>query len=194
LNDGNLAAARMLIPRCSPAHASDLSIGEFDTVGEDAQYEVIEGAASVTTAYYEQDPRLHDLNVLNEAKRLNDWNVLQYMEALLTRSVTAFQLSVTLAVYSARLAVRPIEVGLKSFRDLTLILEFVLTAHCKLALISAGFYNAMVAAYSSDLRARPEGLQKIYSILSRTNPKLSTLKPETILDSSFIQRIQSIGY
>jgi NitT/TauT family transport system substrate-binding protein len=55
-------------------------------------------------------------------------------------------------------------------------------------------YNAMVAAYSSDLRAKPEGLQKIYSILSRTNPKLSTLKPETILDSSFIQRIQSSGY
>ena len=55
-------------------------------------------------------------------------------------------------------------------------------------------YNAMVAAYSSDLRAQPEGLQKIYSILSRTNPKLSTLKPETILDSSFIQRIQSSGY
>jgi NitT/TauT family transport system substrate-binding protein len=55
-------------------------------------------------------------------------------------------------------------------------------------------YNAMVAAYSSDLRPKPEGLQKIYFILSRTNPKLSTLKPETILDSTFIQRIQSSGY
>ena len=55
-------------------------------------------------------------------------------------------------------------------------------------------YNAMAAAYSSDLRPKPEGLQKIYSILSRTNPKLSTLKPETILDSTFIQRIQSSGY
>ena len=55
-------------------------------------------------------------------------------------------------------------------------------------------YNAMVAAYSNDLRPKPEGLQKIYSILSRTNPKLSTLKPETILDATFIQRIQSSGY
>ena len=55
-------------------------------------------------------------------------------------------------------------------------------------------YNAMIAAYSNDLRPKPEGLQKIYSILSRTNPKLSTLKPETILDSTFIQRIQSSGY
>lgn len=55
-------------------------------------------------------------------------------------------------------------------------------------------YNAMVAAYSSDLRPKPEGLQKIYSILSRTNPKLSTLKPESILDATFIQRIQSSGY
>jgi NitT/TauT family transport system substrate-binding protein len=55
-------------------------------------------------------------------------------------------------------------------------------------------YNAMLAAYSSDFRPKPEGLQKIYSILSRTNPKLSTLKPETILDSTFIQRIQTSGY
>jgi NitT/TauT family transport system substrate-binding protein len=55
-------------------------------------------------------------------------------------------------------------------------------------------YNAMAAAYSSDLRAKPEGLQKIYSILSRTNPKLLTLKPETILDSTFIDRIQSSSY
>jgi len=55
-------------------------------------------------------------------------------------------------------------------------------------------YNAMVAAYSNDLRPKPEGLQKIYSILARTNPKLLTLKPETILDSTFIQRIQSSGY
>jgi hypothetical protein len=55
-------------------------------------------------------------------------------------------------------------------------------------------HNAMVAAYSSDLRPNPQGLQKSCSILSRTNPKLSTLKPETILDSTFIQRIQSSGY
>jgi hypothetical protein len=43
-------------------------------------------------------------------------------------------------------------------------------------------------------RRKPESLQKIYSCLSRTNPKLATLKPETILDSTFIQRIQSSGY
>jgi NitT/TauT family transport system substrate-binding protein len=55
-------------------------------------------------------------------------------------------------------------------------------------------YSAMVAAYSNDLKPKPEGLQKIYSILSRTNPKLSALKPESILDVSFIQKIQSSGY
>jgi hypothetical protein len=52
----------------------------------------------------------------------------------------------------------------------------------------------MVAAYSSDLKPKPEGLQRIYAILSRTNPKLLALKPESILDSTFIQRIQSTGY
>ena len=55
-------------------------------------------------------------------------------------------------------------------------------------------YNAMVTAYASDLRPKPEGLQKIYSILTRSNPKLLTLKPESILDATFIQRIQSSGY
>lgn len=55
-------------------------------------------------------------------------------------------------------------------------------------------YNAMLAAYSSDFRPKPEGLQKIYGILSRTNPKLASLKPETILDASFIQRIEASGY
>jgi NitT/TauT family transport system substrate-binding protein len=55
-------------------------------------------------------------------------------------------------------------------------------------------YHAMVAAYSSELRPKPEGLQKIYTLLSRTNPKLSTLKPESILDPTFMQRIQSSGY
>src|SRR5262245_41804085 len=55
-------------------------------------------------------------------------------------------------------------------------------------------YNAMIAAYSSDLRPKPEGLKKIYSILTRTNPKLSTLKPESILDDALIQKIQSSGY
>ncbi len=55
-------------------------------------------------------------------------------------------------------------------------------------------YNAMLAAYSSDLKPKPEGLQKIYAILARANPRLSRLKPETILDTTFIQKIQSSGY
>lgn len=55
-------------------------------------------------------------------------------------------------------------------------------------------YRAMAAAYTSDLKPKPEGLQKIYAILSRTNPRLSTLKPESILDAELIQKIQSNGY
>ena len=55
-------------------------------------------------------------------------------------------------------------------------------------------YNAMVAAYNIDLRLKPEGVQKIYSILARTNPKLQTFKPETIIDDSLIQKIHASGY
>jgi hypothetical protein len=52
----------------------------------------------------------------------------------------------------------------------------------------------MVAAYNIDLRLKPEGVQKIYSILARTNPKLQAFKPETIIDDSLIQKIHASGY
>ena len=55
-------------------------------------------------------------------------------------------------------------------------------------------YHAMVTAYSSDLRPKPEGVKKIYAILARNNPKLQTLKPESILDDAMIQKIQTSGY
>jgi len=55
-------------------------------------------------------------------------------------------------------------------------------------------YNAMLAAYSNDLVPKAEGIKKIYAILTRTNPKLLTLKPESILDESFIQKIHASGY
>jgi len=55
-------------------------------------------------------------------------------------------------------------------------------------------YNAMLAAYNPDLRPKPEGVQKIYSILARTNPKLANFKPETIVDDGLIQKILASGY
>lgn len=55
-------------------------------------------------------------------------------------------------------------------------------------------YNAMVAAYNVDLKPKREGVQKIHSILSRTNPKLQAFKPETIIDDSLNQKILASGY
>jgi ABC-type nitrate/sulfonate/bicarbonate transport system substrate-binding protein len=55
-------------------------------------------------------------------------------------------------------------------------------------------YNAMLAAYSNDLIPKAEGVKKIYAILMRTNPKLANIKPESILDDSFIQKIHASGY
>lgn len=55
-------------------------------------------------------------------------------------------------------------------------------------------YIAMLAAYSNDLKPRPEGVKKIYTILARTNPKLLTLKPESIIDDTLIQKIHAGGY
>ena len=55
-------------------------------------------------------------------------------------------------------------------------------------------YHAMVSAYTSDLRPKPEGVKKIYTILARSNPKLQSLKPESILDDALIQKIHASGY
>ncbi len=55
-------------------------------------------------------------------------------------------------------------------------------------------YQAMVTAYSADLKPKPEGVKKIYSILMRTNPKLQSIKPESIIDDALIQKIHAAGY
>jgi hypothetical protein len=55
-------------------------------------------------------------------------------------------------------------------------------------------YNGLLSSYSPDLKPKPEGVKKIYSILLRTNPKLQGLKPETIIDDSLIQKIHASGY
>jgi hypothetical protein len=55
-------------------------------------------------------------------------------------------------------------------------------------------YNGLLETYSSDLRPKAEGVKKIYSILSRTNPKLLTLKPDSIVDDALIQKIHGSGY
>jgi ABC-type nitrate/sulfonate/bicarbonate transport system substrate-binding protein len=55
-------------------------------------------------------------------------------------------------------------------------------------------YNAMLSVYSSDMKPKAEGVKKIYSILARTNPKLQSFKPESIIDDALIQKIQASGY
>ena len=55
-------------------------------------------------------------------------------------------------------------------------------------------YNGLLATYSTDLKPKPEGVKKIYSILLRTNPKLQSLKPESIIDDALIQKIHAGGY
>jgi len=55
-------------------------------------------------------------------------------------------------------------------------------------------YNAMVAAYNTDLKVKPAGVKKIHAILARTNPKLQAFKAETIIDDSLIQKIHASGY
>lgn len=55
-------------------------------------------------------------------------------------------------------------------------------------------YQGLLATYSTDLRPKPEGVKKIYSILLRNNAKLQSIKPESIIDDSLIQKIHASGY
>lgn len=55
-------------------------------------------------------------------------------------------------------------------------------------------YQGLLATYSADLKPKPEGVKKIYSILMRTNPKLQSIKPESIIDDALIQKIHAGGY
>ncbi len=55
-------------------------------------------------------------------------------------------------------------------------------------------YQGLLATYSTDLKPKPEGVKKIYSILLRNNPKLQTIKPESIIDDNLIQKIHASGY
>ncbi len=55
-------------------------------------------------------------------------------------------------------------------------------------------YHAMLAVYNPDLRPNPEGVKKIYSILARTNPRLQSFKPESIIEDALIQKINASGY
>jgi ABC-type nitrate/sulfonate/bicarbonate transport system substrate-binding protein len=55
-------------------------------------------------------------------------------------------------------------------------------------------YQALQAVYTNDMRPKPEGVKKIYSILAKSNPKLLKLQPEDIIDDSLIRKIQDGGY
>jgi NitT/TauT family transport system substrate-binding protein len=55
-------------------------------------------------------------------------------------------------------------------------------------------YQGLLATYSADLNPKPEGVKKIFSILMRTNPKLQSIKPESIIDDALIQKIHASGY
>src|SRR6185295_6977544 len=55
-------------------------------------------------------------------------------------------------------------------------------------------YHAMLAVYNPDLRPKAEGVKTIYSILTRTNPKLQSFKPESIIEDTLIQKLHASGY
>jgi NitT/TauT family transport system substrate-binding protein len=55
-------------------------------------------------------------------------------------------------------------------------------------------YRALQTVYTNDMRPKPEGVKKIYSILAKSNAKLLKMKPEEIIDDSLIRKIQDSGY
>jgi hypothetical protein len=51
-----------------------------------------------------------------------------------------------------------------------------------------------LSIYNPDLKPKAEGVKKIYGILARTNPKLQSFKPESIIEDALIQKLHASGY
>lgn len=55
-------------------------------------------------------------------------------------------------------------------------------------------YQTVIDAYERVPYPNLEGMKKLASILASINPKLASVRPESVVDNSFIQRLESSGF
>lgn len=55
-------------------------------------------------------------------------------------------------------------------------------------------YQSVSSGYERIPYPNLDGMKKLHSILTATNPKLATVRPETVMDSSFISKLESSGF
>jgi hypothetical protein len=55
-------------------------------------------------------------------------------------------------------------------------------------------YQSVSSSYEWIPYPNLDGMKKLHSILTSTNPKLAAVRPETAMDASFISKLESSGF
>ena len=55
-------------------------------------------------------------------------------------------------------------------------------------------YQSVSSSYERIPYPNLDGMKKLHSILTSTNPKLATVRPETVMDASFINKLEHSGF
>jgi ABC-type nitrate/sulfonate/bicarbonate transport system substrate-binding protein len=55
-------------------------------------------------------------------------------------------------------------------------------------------YQSVFSSYERIPYPNLDGMKKLHSVLTYTNPKLATVRPETVMDASFINRLERSGF
>ena len=55
-------------------------------------------------------------------------------------------------------------------------------------------YQSVSSSYERIPYPNLDGMKKLHSVLTSTNPKLAAVRPETVMDASFISKLKSSGF
>jgi hypothetical protein len=55
-------------------------------------------------------------------------------------------------------------------------------------------YQSVFSSYERIPYPNLDGMKKLHGVLTYTNPKLATVRPETVMDASFINRLERSGF
>jgi hypothetical protein len=55
-------------------------------------------------------------------------------------------------------------------------------------------YQSVSGSYERIPYPNLDGMKRLHSILTLTNPKLATVRPEAVMDASFINKLESSGF
>jgi hypothetical protein len=55
-------------------------------------------------------------------------------------------------------------------------------------------YLSVSSSYERIPYPNLEGMKKLHNVLTSTNPKLASVRPETVMDATYINKLESAGF